>query len=306
MILSISESLTISIVVNLLNIKKAVIIFSRPMLKNKPLVSVVMPVYNAERFIHKAIESILNQTLKNFEFIIVNDASTDKTAKVIHSYVKEDKRIQLINNSRNLNIAHSLNIGVYAAKADFIARVDADDISHPERLEIQYRFLKHHPKVAIVGTNISITDDHGKEIWKRKYPTRSKDIKKIMLRYSPFAHPAVMFRKKVLKEFGGYNPNMIPCEDIDLWFKIGSKYNFGNIPRTLLKYSLSTNSSSHYNLHYTELLGFRIKINAIKELGFRPSIYDLVYNMLQFMSLWLMPSDIRINLYNFLRSHGLI
>lgn len=276
------------------------------MSKNKPIVSVVMPVFNAERFVHKAIESISNQTLKNFEFIIVNDASEDKTAEIIHSYARKDKRIRLINNGRNLKIAHSLNIGVSAAKTDLIARIDADDISHPERLEIQYEFLRRHPKVAIVGANISILDKNGKEIWKREYPTMSKDLKKIMLRYSAFAHPVVMFRKRVFKEFHGYDPNMIPCEDLDLWFKIGAKYDLRSIPKTLLKYSLSTESSSHYDVRATELLGFKIKINAIKKLGYRPSTYDLIYNLLQFLSLWLMPANIRIKLYNLLRTHGLI
>ena len=126
-----------------------------------------------------------------------------------------------------------------------------------------------------------------------------------MFRYSPFAHPTVMFRKKILEEFGGYDPNMIPCEDIALWFKIGVKYDFGNIPRTLLRYSVSKKSGSHYNLRYTELLGFKIKLNAIKDLGYRPSLYDIVYNLLQFLSLWIVPTNARIKLYNALRSRRL-
>lgn len=277
------------------------------MKKDKPLVSVVMPVFNAERFAHKAIESILNQTLQDFEFIIINDASQDKTPAIIRSYIKKDKRIRLINNDHNLKIAHSLNIGISAAKADLIARMDADDVSHhPRRLETQYLFLKKHPKVAIIGTNISVVDKDGKEIWKREYRTGSKDLKKIMFLYSPFAHPTVMFRKKVFEEFGGYNPQMVPCEDIDFWFRIGTKYDFGNIPRIFLKYTLSTNHASHYNLRDIELLGFKIKINAIKKYGYRPSLYDILYNILEFLSLWIVPTSIRIKLYNVLRSRGLI
>lgn len=277
------------------------------MKKNKPLISVVMPVFNADRFVRKAIESILNQTLKNFEFIIVNDASTDMTPAIIRSYAKRDKRIRIINNIRNLKIAHSLNIGVSAAKADLIARMDADDVSHhPQRLEAQHLFLKKHPKVAIVGTNISIVDENQKEIWKREYQTRSKDLKKIMFRYSPFAHPTVMFRKKVFEELGGYDPNMIPCEDIDFWFKIGVKYDFGNIPRTLLRYTVLQSSGSHYNLRKTELIGFKIKLKAISELGYRPNLYDIVYNLLEFLSLWVVPTNARIKLYNALRSRGII
>lgn len=273
---------------------------------NKPLVSVVMPAFNAGRSIRKAIESILNQTLKDFELIVVNDASTDKTSAIVRSYIKKDKRIRLINNAHNLKIANSLNKGVALAESELIARMDADDISHPKRLETQYLFLKARPKVAIVGTNITIADKEGKEIWKRTYPTRSEELKKIMLRYSPFAHPTVMFRKKVFEEFGGYNPQTVPCEDIDFWFKIGVKYNFANIPQTLLQYTLSKGSDNRRNLRRTELLGFKLKINAVQNLGFRPSPYDLVYNLLQFISLWVMPSNTRVTLYNILRSRDLI
>lgn len=275
--------------------------------KNNPLVSVVMSVFNADKFVHRSIDSILTQSLKNFEFIIINDASRDKTSSILRSYAKKDSRIRLINNRQNLKIAHSLNIGVSAAISDLIARMDADDVSHhPKRLEYQYLFLKHHKKVAIVGGNISIVNYDGKEIWKREYRTKSKDLKKIMFRYSPFAHPTVMFRKKVFEEFGGYDPDMIPCEDIDLWFKIGSKYDFGNIPKTLLRYYISEGSGSHYNLRNTELIGFKIKLNAIKKLGFRPSSYDAFYNLLQFLSMWIVPSNVRIKLYNIIRSRGLI
>jgi len=276
------------------------------MKRGKVLVSVVMSVFNADKQVDRAIESILNQTLKNFEFIIVNDASRDKTSTIVRRYAKKDKRIRLINNDRNLKIAHSLNIGVSNAKADLIARMDADDISHPERLEMQYAFLKQHPNVAIVGTNISISDKNGNEIWKREYPTLSTELKKVMLRYAPFAHPTVMFLKKVFDEFGGYDPKMIPCEDIDFWFRIGTKYDFGNIPKSLLKYSLSVKSGSHYDIRKTELLGFKIKIKAISEYGYRLSLYDVVYNVLQFLSLWVMPANTRIRLYNALRSRGLI
>lgn len=276
------------------------------MKRSKVLVSVVMCVFNTEKYVKRAIESILHQTLQNFEFIIVNDASKDLTSTIVQLYAKRDKRIRLINNDRNLKIAHSLNRGVSYAKADLIARMDADDISLPERLETQYAFLKQHPNIAIVGTNISVTDDKEKEVWKREYPTESKEIKKIIFRYAPFAHPTVMFRKKVFEELGGYDPKMIPCEDIDFWFRIGTKYNFGNIPKSLLKYSLSVKSGSHYDIRKTELVGFKIKIKAISKYGYRPNLYDIVYNVLQFLSLWVTPANTRIKLYNALRSRKLI
>lgn len=276
------------------------------MKKNKPLVSVVMSVFNAEKHIKLAIESILNQTLKNIEFIIINDASKDNSLNTIRSYVRKDKRIMLINNTHELRLAPSLNLGVSHAKADLIARMDPDDISLPRRLETQYLFLKKHPEVAVVGTNILIVNQDGKKIWERKYPTQSEDIKKIMLRYAPFAHPSVMYRKKSFQEFGGYNPQLMLCEDIDFWFRIGTKYDFANIPKMLLTYTLYKISGTHRNLREMELLGFKIKINAIRKLGYKLSLYDIVYNILQFLSLWFMPAGIRIKLYNGLRSRRLI
>lgn len=265
-----------------------------------------MSVFNSDKRVEYAIKSILNQTFNDFELIIINDASRDKTSSIINSYAKKDRRIRIINNKNNIKIAHSLNKGVSLAKADLIARMDADDISHPKRLEMQYVFLQQHPNVAIVGTNISVTDEKEKEVWKREYPTQSNELKKVMFRYAPFAHPTVMFRKSVFEEFGGYNPDMIPCEDIDFWFRIGTKYDFGNIPKFLLKYSLSVKSSSHYDIRKTELVGFKIKMKAISKYGYKPSLSDIVYNILQFLSIWVMPGNTRIKLYNMLRSRRII
>lgn len=272
----------------------------------KPLVSVVMSAFNADSYINRSIESILLQTLKNFELIVVNNASSDKTLSIIRSYARKDKRIRIINNKQSLKFSHSLNIGVSFAKADLIARMDADDASDPKRLEAQYLFLKKHPKVAIVGTNIIVVDTNGVKIWQRRYPAESKAIKGIMLRYAPFAHPTVMFRKKVFEEFGGYNPKMRLCEDIDFWFRIGTKYDFGNISINLLRYTLSKTSSTHYNLRRQELASFQVKLKAIFEYGYRPSLYDIIYNLLQFLSMWFMPANFRIKFYNMIRSGGII
>lgn len=276
------------------------------MAQTKPLVSVVMPAYNCEKFIAAAIESILSQTLKDFEFIIVDDCSTDKTGIIVRSYLKKDKRIKLIRNRKNLQIAKTLNKAVAMARADIIVRMDSDDYSYPQRLEMQYKFLKSHPKVAVVGANMDIMNSKGKIISKREYPSKSEDLKKISFRYSPFAHPSVVFRKKIFDEFGGYDYKMVPCEDIDLWFKIGSKYELANIPKTLLKYRMVISSNSHKDLKSLELLGFKIKLKAITKHGYKITPGDIVFNTLQFISLWFMSPMQRIYLYDFLRSRGLI
>ena len=126
-----------------------------------PLISVIMPAYNAEKYIGEAIESILNQTLKDFELIIVNDASTDSTGNIIKSYAEKDSRIVVLVNENNLNIAGSLNRGISVAKGTFIARMDADDIALPERLEMQAKVMSENPQVAVVGNDIQLINESG-------------------------------------------------------------------------------------------------------------------------------------------------
>ena len=273
---------------------------------SKPLISVVMPTFNAEIYIARAIESILGQSFTNFELVIVDDCSTDKTLSIARKYATSDKRIRIVRNEKNLKIAKSLNRAVKISKSDIIARMDADDISDPRRLELQYRVLKLRPKVAVVGANMIVVDEKGEVISKRRYPTESKELKKVLFRYSAFAHPVVMFRKRVFEEFGGYIENVFPVEDLDLWFKIGSKYQFATVPRFLLKYTLYTTSSSHKNLKSIEFLGLKVKLNAIKNLGYRPSLYDVLYNILEYSTIWFMPSRFRIWCFNLLRNNGLI
>jgi len=274
--------------------------------KNNPFVSVVMPVYNAENIISNPIESILNQTLKDFELIIINDASTDKTLQVIEKFRKKDRRIKVINNEKNMQMAHSLNVGISEAKSEFVARMDQDDIAFKDRLEVQYNFLLRHPRTAIVGNDIITLDKDENVIGRRTYPTTSKQLKSIMFRYSPFAHSTVMFRKNAYERIGGYDRTKYPCEDIDLWFRLGQKYEFASIPRALLNYRVVSTSSSHSNVLGTELMGFRIKIEAFKKYGYKPTLYDVIYNILQFVTMWFMPSIPRMRLYNFLRSRNLI
>lgn len=265
-----------------------------------------MPAYNAELYIARAIESILNQTIKEFELIIIDDSSNDSTYQIAKKYAEIDKRIKLHRNRKNLQIAETLNKGIRLSESKYIARMDADDISHPERLRLQYEYLKKNKEVAVVGANMEIINETGEVVSKREYPTSNEELKEIMFLYSPFAHPVVMMKKKALKEFEGYDVDKVPCEDIDLWFKIGSKYKFGSISRFLLKYTLVPQSNTSSKLKRLELLGFKVKLNAVRKYNHNPSLYDLIYNVGQFVTLWFMPARFRIWLYNYLRSNKYI
>lgn len=276
------------------------------MKKDKPLISIVMPVHNSQKYLSGAIESILDQTFKKFELIIVNDASTDRTLSVIRSFSRKDPRIKVINNIKQLDIAGSLNKGIKMARAEIIARMDADDISLPDRLELQYKLINSSKSIAAVGANIVVMDPEEKDIATRIYHETSKELKACLFKYSPFAHPVVIFKKKVFEEVGGYDPKYSPTEDLDLWFRMGMKYEFRSVPKLLLRYRLSEQSSSHSMIKDLEILVFRIRLKAIIKYGYRPTIFDVFYNFLQFITLWITPTKYRIRIYNLLRNNNII
>lgn len=275
------------------------------MKKSKPLVSVIMPAFNAQQYIKNAIESILTQTFRLFELIIIDDSSTDKTRSIISMFLK-DPRVKLLTRTSSHNIADVLNAGIKSATADIIARMDADDISLETRLEKQFSLITSSENIAVVGANIAIIDSEGNHRAVRQYPETSEELKKCLFRYSPFAHPVVMFRRRAFESVGGYNPKYSPTEDLDLWFRLGKNYSFRSVSEVLLKYRVYEKSSSHAVLKDLEKLVFHIRKEAIINYGYRPSMYDVGYNLLQLVTLGFMPVKFRIALYNLLRNNSLI
>ena len=200
-----------------------------------PLISVLMPVYNAEKYLHEAIDSILGQTFSDFEFIIVNDGSTDSSREIILGY--KDSRIKYVENEDNLDLAKSLNRGLAEARGEFIARMDADDISLPDRFAIQINIMQTY-KVDICSTAVQVVDGNGNIIGAICPQNRAEsDLAADFLCDShPFLHPTVMIKRSALEEVGGYNPDRY-IEDFDLWvrmFLAGKKALV--IPEKLLKY----------------------------------------------------------------------
>lgn len=207
---------------------------------NNPSISVVMPVFNAEKYLRQAIDSILKQTYKNFEFIIVNDGSTDKSLEIIKTYT--DKRIRLIN-KKNTGVADSLNLGISIAKSRLIARMDADDIAYPNRLKLQYDYLRKNEKVVCVGSSADIIDMKGKYVFKNNMLEDSALIKALLPYKTPFIHPTTMYYKETAQKAGLYK-NIPLIEDI-LFFNELSKYGqFGNIGKSLIRYRYTITSST--------------------------------------------------------------
>lgn len=269
-----------------------------------PKISVVMPLYNCEKYIESAVDSVLNQTFTDFELLLINDASSDRTPEIIDMYANKDSRVRAIHNEKNLHIGGSLNKGISLSNANVIARMDGDDLCMPTRFEEQYKLLTSNTALGVVGCNMVVMDEDGVEFDKRAYQTDSKKLKSLMFRYSPFAHPTTMFKKEAFEYAGGYNPKMSPTEDLDLWFKIGKKYEFSNVPKYLFKYRVFSESSSNKKLRNLEIKVLSIRFNAVKNLGYQPSISDYIYNFFQLVTIYLMPIKLRYTSFNYLRNEG--
>jgi Glycosyltransferases involved in cell wall biogenesis len=165
---------------------------------NNVKISVVMPAYNAEQYISEAIESILRQTFKDFEYIVIDDGSTDNTVAVLNSF--KDKRLKVIRNEKNLNQSKCRNIGIREAEGEYCAFMDADDVSFQDRLQKQFDFLEGNPEVGIVGGTMEIMSADNKIIGKRRYPLTDAQIRKRIFWFSPFCFPSIMVRKSILEK----------------------------------------------------------------------------------------------------------
>ncbi|MDR2056691.1 MAG: glycosyltransferase [Dysgonamonadaceae bacterium] len=194
-----------------------------------------MSVYNGGKYLKEAIDSILNQTFKDFEFLIVNDASTDSTSAILSQYT--DFRIKIIENETNKGLTYSLNLMLAQSRGDYIARMDADDIALPNRLEIQHQFMEMHPEIGICGSFVESFIQGTKKRQIVRFPKTDIEIRAFAFFQSPFCHPSTMFRKKIKDKYHlQYSPLYIKSEDYALWVEL-LKYTQGaTIPQVLLKY----------------------------------------------------------------------
>jgi len=265
-----------------------------------PKISVLMPAYNAEKYIGEAIESILNQTFKDFEFIIIDDCSTDKTWEIIQDYAKSNDRIKSYQNEVNLKLALTLNKGIDYCNSKYIARMDADDYSYPDRLGKQFNFMENNPEIGVSGGSMNVCDQFLNVKSSREYNLTDPEIRKNIFRYSPFSHPLVIIRKEAFEELGKYDANFNPAEDYELWFRIGESYKLGNLKDCLLKYrvvekSMTTGSTKRMEL---KTIGIRNKYSKIYNMSF----LDNCYNIAHYLSIYFIPPKFKIYLFNFLRN----
>src|SRR5688500_4757442 len=201
-----------------------------------PRVTVLMPVYNAESHLQEAIDSILDQSFKPFEFLIIDDGSTDRSADIIASC--RDPRIRLIRNTKNMGITPTLNKGIVLASCELIARMDADDISHPQRLQKQFGYMKRDPKCALLSTWARVIDEDKNFVRLERY--RSNFYYYNLTFECWIYHPTIMFRKSAVEQVGMYS--MPYSEDYDLFWRMSTHFQIGNLTEPLVDYRLSATS----------------------------------------------------------------
>ncbi len=206
----------------------------------RPKISVLLPVYNGEKYLKESIDSILQQTFSDFELLVISDGSTDESHRIIESYT--DKRIRFIKNEKNKGLIFTLNRGLGEARGKYIARMDQDDISIPSRLQEQYDFLERNTGVALVGGWAEIIDENNNHLGYKRLPSEYFLIKFELLFRNPFIHSTIFFRKEIIQRLGGYNKDYEHAEDYELYSEMSDKYKIVNLPKILLKFRVHSQS----------------------------------------------------------------
>lgn len=226
--------------------------------KNEPKISVILPVHLNSEYLVLALDSILNQSFKDFEFLVVANNCSDELWLDLQTYKEKcnDNRLKLFRTIIG-QIGFNLNYAVNESRAELIARMDADDISYPNRLQIQYDFLMQNPETDVVGSSFDVIDMKGHKTSTRNQPSSNEAIRNLLPFKNPFCHPSVMFRKKIFLKHSGYLGGRY-SEDYYLWLRLARDKNvdFANIQKPLLQYRLSDIQTKGLRLAYSEVAGF--------------------------------------------------
>lgn len=255
--------------------------------QNDTLVSIVLPVHNGEKYLRESLDSCLKQTYENIEYLVVDDASTDSTAEILKEYEEKFKEVKVFTIEKQNSLGAVLNIGIQASNGEYIARMDADDIMYPTRIEKQVEFLEANESVVVVGGQIDIIDGEGNITEERRYSLNDKELRRNLFIYQPFAHPAIMFRKNIVLDFGMYPVDLPKVEDVKLAFLLSQKGDFANLPEKVLKYRMTFDTESQVKMvdHFKRTSDVRKEV--IKELGIKPSFREYCIWYLEIVTVFL-------------------
>lgn len=276
-------------------------------MKKQPSVSVVMTAYNAGEFVATAVESILNQTYQNLELIIVNDGSTDGTGKILREMAKNDRKITLINCRKNRGASEASNLGLVRARGAFMARMDADDISMPDRIEQQVKFLQTHKRVVAVGGQCELIDRAGERIGTKNFPTSHRAIYESLYMFNPIQHPSLMVNTKLLK--GNkiiYHTKVLLAHDLEILFHLAQYGELANLDEVVLQYRIHGDSLSLKDPKATFAHTVAVRKIARAMYGYKPSKKGWIVHALQRAVMSLLPSVLVYPLFRVLRMKKLV
>lgn len=238
-------------------------------LKVKPKLTVIMPVYNQQSSVLAAVDSILSQTFPDFIFLIVDDASSDRSHEIVQTAAQQDQRIRLVINHHHLGLTKSLNKALRFAGTKYISRMDADDLALPDRFAKQIQFLESHPQIMLLGTAAYLIDDTGKQIGLKRFPSDHQHLRALILKYCPFIHPTWMFHRSLISEVGEYNDHFPFSQDYEFVLRIASRFQTANLAEPLLKYRVdSSQAISLKNLKKQEWLALKARFLALTNYGY--------------------------------------
>lgn len=250
----------------------------------------MMPVYNAGDYLVDAIDSIRNQTITDFEFLIVDDCSTDDSWKILREYARKDKRIKIYRNEKRKGLVRSLNFLIPKTRGVYIARMDADDISLPLRFEKQVSYLEQNPNIVACGGQEYIIDDKGKIIAEKYFPCNPKACYNTLMNFIVIQPPLLMARGKVFRMFR-YDNHIFRNDDITIHFKLLKKGDFGNVDEIIFKYRKLGNSLTHADPKRVFFLALKARINAIMNENYRPNISNLLFAFMEMLVVLLIPTS---------------
>ena len=268
------------------------------MKNHKPLVSILLPVYNAECYLRTSLDSTLAQTYENIEVICVDDGSSDSSLKILRKIARTDKRVKVFRNTKNQGIGYTANKALRQAKGEFIARMDADDVMLPDRIEKQVSFLQSNKEVVLVGGQCVVINEDGEEIGEKKNPQLHKDIYKLMFTTMSVQNPTVMINRKLVPESAlKLDTKLHPVDDLDMLFKLFNYGKFANLPDNVLKYRVYKGSSTMKNPKRSFLLTLKIRARAITEYGYRPTLNSLFICLAQAAVVLTLPKSLLYTIY---------
>ncbi len=272
----------------------------------KPKISVVIPVYNGGKYLSLCLDSILNQTYKNFEIIAVDDCSTDGSYKILRKYATKYPKITVFRNSVNKGVSETAKKAISYARGDYIARMDADDIAIPTRFEVQLKHLRSRRKTVAVGGQCLIIDSRNNIIGKKSFPTSFADIYKYIFRFVPVQQPTLMIaRKRLPVDFKYYIDGMNTAEEVELFFKLFQYGKVENVSDVVLLYRFHEGNTSLLNVRQTFLLTLIARIKAVFRYNYKPSFMGVLITFIQAIIILTLPQKASIALYKVFRDSSL-